>query len=70
MDREDIIIRDLGEQLAARFGYAGGGADALRFYLMHRGSLSTRKVLAMRPGELLEAYDTLGTVSFKSEALH
>lgn len=70
MDRDDIIIRDLGAQLAATFGYTGGGADALRFYLMHRTELPARRVLAMRPHELLEAYDGLGRATRGSDLLH
>lgn len=59
MDRDEIIIRDLGARLAAAFGYANAGADALRFYLMHQTNLPARCVLAMRPHELLQAYDGL-----------
>ncbi len=70
MDRDDIVIRELGARLAIRFGYSAGGADALRFYLLHQTLLPARKVLAMRPGELLEAYDSLGRGSPGSDALH
>ena len=51
MERDEITIRDLGARIAAVFGYPSGGADALRFYLLHKGGLPARTVLAMRPHE-------------------
>jgi hypothetical protein len=70
MERDEITIRDLGARIAAVFGYPSGGADALRFYLLHKGGLPARTVLAMRPHELLAAYDSLDTAAAGSELLH
>lgn len=68
MNKNDHIIRQLGDILAAAHGYIGNGEDALRFYLMHRGTMPARKVLAMRPDELLNAYDSMDTA--ESAAVH
>ena len=70
MDSDDILIRDLGARLARTHGYTGSGADALRFYLMHKATLPARIVLAMRPAELLDAYDALEGGVVTSNALH
>jgi hypothetical protein len=70
MDREESMIRDLGAHLAATFGYAIGGADALRFYLMHKTALAARDVLSMRPGELLDAYDAIEKAAQGSRSVH
>lgn len=59
MNRSQIVIHSLGRTVADAHGYAAEGADALRFYLMHKASLPAKTVLAMRPHELIEAYDEL-----------
>ena len=70
MDSDDIIVRDLGTRLARVHGYAAVGADALRFYLMHKATLPARKVLAMRPAELLDAYAAIDGITRRSIRLH
>lgn len=70
MDRDDIIIRDLGTRLAQVHGYPAAGVDALRFYLMHKATLPARTVLAMRPSELLEAYAAMDGGIAPSRRLH
>jgi hypothetical protein len=70
MDSDDIIIRDLGTRLAKVHGYPATGADALRFYLMHKATLPARAVLAMRPSELLDAYAALDGGMRQSRRVH
>ena len=70
MDIDDLTLQELGGQLAETYGYANGGADAVRFYLMHKAVLPARSVLSMRPAELLKAYDAIDAGVEPSTALH
>lgn len=70
MDIDELTLQELGGRLAATYGYPNGGADAVRFYLMHKAVMPARSVLSMRPSELLKAYHDIDCGVVPSTALH